>query len=262
MATLYILGNGFDLAHKLPTKYCDFESFLKLSNNNDYRDLASGLEDIYNPGELWCDFETALGKPNINVVNCVEKVFGVSIFDTQYVSKIKKAFESWIRNVNQIKCGKLPLKEFNPSPEDKYLSFNFTSILEQVYETSDDNILHIHGYVAESYFFNGTFIIGHGKVDGEHPLIKETYKDVPKVIKNNLRKLKELINGVDKIVVFGFSYSPIDYGYFEFIKKTNPNVYWEFGCYGELDKKQLDNYTKCMQLSAERYKTFCTKEDK
>ena len=28
---LYIIGNGFDLAHELPTSYWDFRSFLKLA---------------------------------------------------------------------------------------------------------------------------------------------------------------------------------------------------------------------------------------
>jgi len=31
--TLYIIGNGFDLAHNLPTKYCHFYEYCKSDLN-------------------------------------------------------------------------------------------------------------------------------------------------------------------------------------------------------------------------------------
>ena len=34
MKRLYILGNGFDVAHKLPTAYLDYRKFLKGSIEN------------------------------------------------------------------------------------------------------------------------------------------------------------------------------------------------------------------------------------
>ena len=40
--TLYIIGNGFDLAHGMKTLYTDFKKFLY--NNSDYKDLVAKLE--------------------------------------------------------------------------------------------------------------------------------------------------------------------------------------------------------------------------
>ena len=41
MTNLYIIGNGFDLAHKMKTSYCDFRNFLLeqgVLDNKDYSD--------------------------------------------------------------------------------------------------------------------------------------------------------------------------------------------------------------------------------
>lgn len=29
MKKLFIIGNGFDISHGLPTRYCDFQTYLK-----------------------------------------------------------------------------------------------------------------------------------------------------------------------------------------------------------------------------------------
>ena len=44
--TLYILGNGFDLAHKLPTAYWDFRTYLK-SAHPEFLEAFEEHYDIY-----------------------------------------------------------------------------------------------------------------------------------------------------------------------------------------------------------------------
>ena len=60
MKRLYILGNGFDVAHKLPTAYLDYRKFLKGSIEN--TDFCIRMEDTYGLGEntdyWWKEFET------------------------------------------------------------------------------------------------------------------------------------------------------------------------------------------------------------
>lgn len=60
MKRLYILGNGFDVAHKLPTAYLDYRKFLKGSIEN--KDFCIRMEDTYGLGEntdyWWKEFET------------------------------------------------------------------------------------------------------------------------------------------------------------------------------------------------------------
>ena len=86
MASLFITGNGFDIAHGIPTKYNDFRSFLikkyptayKLRNevtfiedleNIDYQEfsaeiLLSAIDRI--TGEDWSNFEENLAYVNFN----------------------------------------------------------------------------------------------------------------------------------------------------------------------------------------------------
>lgn len=86
MSSLFIAGNGFDVAHGIPSKYSDFRSFVieKFPESLEYRDEVITLEDcmdIYeddfaaeillhtmdkNGGENWCDFEQALAKIDFN----------------------------------------------------------------------------------------------------------------------------------------------------------------------------------------------------
>ncbi len=60
MPTLYIIGNGFDLAHKLPTSYKP--NLTKILKSMD-EDLFSKITNIFfnNKIELWSDFENYIG---------------------------------------------------------------------------------------------------------------------------------------------------------------------------------------------------------
>lgn len=63
---LYIIGNGFDRAHKLPTEYRDFAKYLAESQKEEYQWI--GL--LYNHCDeswLWKDYETNLS--NIDIID-------------------------------------------------------------------------------------------------------------------------------------------------------------------------------------------------
>lgn len=63
MATLYVIGNGFDLAHKLPTKYDPdlFNELYKLDS-----DVANAISELYfqNTVQYWQYFESLIGSTN------------------------------------------------------------------------------------------------------------------------------------------------------------------------------------------------------
>ena len=74
---LYIIGNGFDCFHNLPTTYEDFRKYLKekdevvyalvnevyniLNEKSEPNILIGSNEDSYSKLLIWTDFETALG---------------------------------------------------------------------------------------------------------------------------------------------------------------------------------------------------------
>lgn len=57
---LFVIGNGFDLAHGIESSYWDFAQWVKAQGNNQLIELM----DIFfsNKCSLWSDVETALGK--------------------------------------------------------------------------------------------------------------------------------------------------------------------------------------------------------
>lgn len=83
MGALFIIGNGFDLAHGMPTKYSDFRNFLVkiYPDAEKYKDYAVSIEDYMYmdderkfaaeillstmdkvAGNNWCDFEESLAR--------------------------------------------------------------------------------------------------------------------------------------------------------------------------------------------------------
>lgn len=86
MGCLFIAGNGFDIAHGIPTKYSDFRSFIISAYPEalEMRDKVVYLEDFKNidpyefaaeillstmdkmAGENWCNFEEALAYISFN----------------------------------------------------------------------------------------------------------------------------------------------------------------------------------------------------
>ena len=74
MATLHIIGNGFDLAHGLPTSYWDYHQFLMDNGEAWFVDMMENyfgnmpsLDNHSQQGNiLWSDLERALGEYDID----------------------------------------------------------------------------------------------------------------------------------------------------------------------------------------------------
>ncbi|MDG3535014.1 AbiH family protein, partial [Klebsiella pneumoniae] len=59
---LYIIGNGFDIRHGLPTRYKHFKSYVA---KND-KELYDAIEEYIPAGDEWNELESALGKVRIS----------------------------------------------------------------------------------------------------------------------------------------------------------------------------------------------------
>lgn len=124
---LYIVGNGFDLAHGLPCSYSDFKKYLE--SDKKWKNVLSYLDDLYDDALLWSDFERALGGPNIKMLSTIKNIFQKDI-SGNLVKSIKEAFRSWIGHLE----GKIKNRKFELSKEDLYFSFNYTSTLNTLYK--------------------------------------------------------------------------------------------------------------------------------
>lgn len=172
MKTLYIIGNGFDIHHKLPTDFKYFHNYVidnKISLKDDFEEYFS-----FNPNDnSWSNFEKDLGKfdckyffDKINNIDILHENFKLSsIYDLEdqlnqetdkLINQIRDAFESWIEEIDLDSADKkLSLKK-----NALFLNFNYTLTLEKVYGISPDKIFHIHGDIKREKM---ELIFGHNK---------------------------------------------------------------------------------------------------
>lgn len=157
---LFIIGNGFDLAHKLPTKFDpNFKDIaLKYEQGNFWELYQTRNEDI------WSDFENLLGCPDFNSLG---EIF--DDYEPDYLSDRESDRNDIIIQVDL--NGKLrdALYEFADAadkklldvqavesivqlidPDGYFVTFNYTHTLEKVYGISNKHILHIHGEVGKN----------------------------------------------------------------------------------------------------------------
>ncbi len=159
---LYIIGNGFDRAHQLPTSYNDFTKYLSESQPDAYKRIGV-LFNHSDENWLWKDYEANLS--NIDIDEWVEKRIGYwntlsrhdieNLFDTLY-QELQQLFHEWINTISVDGCINL----FNLSPDDYFITFNYTNVLERRYHIPHDHICYIHNDTSYQPYLRP--VIGHG----------------------------------------------------------------------------------------------------
>lgn len=264
MKTLYVIGNGFDLWHDLPTSYHQFYEFAK--------DILDELEEHYifnQNGDIpWYDFENALGTFNAdgfydyyNEIDVQAEnfrpsfVFGLEDEITQeaerHVTTIKDAFIEWVHQIDEQQA--VPLMKFND--ESVFINFNYTSTLQIVYGIEDNKIFHIHG----RYATHDDLIFGHNKnivvvpeIDengdsnrtmfsdaegaAEYPL-HAFKKPVDDILNKNVGYFHTL-SDVTNVIVIGHSLNKIDLPYFRRIADSTKGAKWTVSYYSNDEQEK------------------------
>ena len=170
-ANLWIIGNGFDLAHGLRTKYNDFNEYLDEYNP----DLKSVLEEgCYDPNFLWSQFEDALGyldydylldvyraevdigldSPGLCARNMIQTIVDIR----RILEELPEALNEWISTIDITDIEQLPLiNTYMTETENYFINFNYTSTLECVYNVDYNRIYYIHG----SQYNEDSLVLGH-----------------------------------------------------------------------------------------------------
>lgn len=263
MKTLYILGNGFDLAHGLKTKYSDFYNYL--SKDQDTQSFLYNMIDAYGAydEEWWNSFEESLGDGTwfeYEFENMAESVIenmvtddGDEMPDIEFT--LESHWESYYKfmeklNVYVLKWinDSIDLSEVEPMckmliEEDAlFINFNYTMVLEEIYKISERNVLHVHGSVAER-----KAVMGHGNVEVIDKYRALTEDDLEKLDKNGATvndaiasfyeatyKDTEAIislnsyfwkrlSEVESVHIYGHSLGIVDKPYFDKIKSCIPD---------------------------------------
>lgn len=284
---LFIIGNGFDISHDIPSKYSNFYNYLRLNR----QDILVAMERFYcieNDSDLWSDFENSLEKDinydalseiiGENVPNFASDEFKDGDWYDAYIyieqdcddllRNIRSGFEEWIKSLETMQI----VKKLKIDTSATYMTFNYTTVLEQVYRIPTSNICYIHNKVGEELIF------GHGKSsedfnvkealygdekallsideDGNiessevgHERIAENAvcafydkmrKNTEEIIQNRSKFFNNLTE-VDEVIVLGHSYNYIDFPYFEKIAESiDKNAKWILSYFSETDKQSAE----------------------
>lgn len=199
MKKLFIIGNGFDREHDLPTSYWDFrkyvltlypdaesyyfvpESTLMPKGNEEYdeEEVAGYIVNIIDSCRdgWWSELEAYLGDdvyegfledlPSVNIEDddCFHDVYTNEDMSKHILNTfvgVKDLFVDWVKT----KLGdiefydiKKPEIEYIIDSNGVFLSFNYTKTLELGYGINEDQVCHIHGSVDSS---SDEIIMGHG----------------------------------------------------------------------------------------------------
>jgi hypothetical protein len=278
---LFIIGNGFDRFHGIPSSYSHFREFLEESGDNHF---LNGISKFIESDDLWSNFEEALGCLNEDQlreehIDLFERYgddewrdsanhdyqFNIEE-DLKFSMEIPYYFTEWINSVD-IDVERVLRKKYINN-DNLYLTFNYTNVLESVYNIKTQNILYIHGKANRG----DKLITGHSNKDftiykkpvfnspeeedeyyGEQDFreqqandiiknyFKRTYKNVKAIIEHNESYFKQF-KGIQKVYVLGHSISEIDIPYFKEVKKyVDTNCKWYVSYYTENEISVMRN---------------------
>lgn len=271
---LYIIGNGFDISHEMPTQYSDFKKHLRSKDPA----AADMLEEYLSCRDLWTDFERALGTIDARRILTTEseeylpsrpgeipderdfsQVADAMSFKTQNLhERILKELKNWISNVA------IPSHRIDyliDTQDSLFFTFNYTKVLEKLYQIPDTRVMHIHGYTDSP-------IIGHGNTyhksyfreeeawwltdeadDAARSFLKKTHKDVSEIISRHHKYFSGLSH-IDSIEIIGHSMNDIDMPYYEVIRRSvREDAKWTIYWHSPDDKEAAEHLVSHLNLT-------------
>lgn len=273
MKHLYIIGNGFDLFTGLKTRYADFRWWLE----NNYPFIYENMQAAYDmDGEWWNDFEVQLGLLDIKAY--VKKYAPVRKTFSEFLEEMEKekafadkynlspdfrhdspsarrlrglldvlqyCFEKWVES-----CQKMftDPQYLNIEKENSYyINFNYTDVLQWLYEIPEKQIWHIHGRASK----HERLIFGHNNPlsrcsSGDEDLTRfelwRYYKNPYEHIAKN-EALPNILKDVECVHIYGLSFSPVDEDYIDWIYRYTPKyARWEVSWHKDTDKQRIEKF--------------------
>ena len=249
-------------------------------NNNWWRDFENSLAQLNinyyanKKGNLYDPEYIKDGSIEDKTKYASQKV--IEEFD-KIKESLRPDFQKWLSEAYE-KRSKEKKIQF-PSEGSIFLTFNYTKTLEDIYEIDVKRVYHIHGVIYDKDCME----FGHGLGEDElndmlksqelrigevwnkklnrmtrlqivTPKHKELAalsslesivslkKDVEGCIEKNQQFFNEILD-VERIYVYGFSFSSIDMPYLEkIIRRTKPETHWVISWYSQEDKRRIMDF--------------------
>lgn len=287
MKYLYVIGNGFDVFSGLRTRYVDFKFWLEHNYPFIYENLSAAYEM---DGEWWNDFEQQIG--NLDVKKFVSKFDPCKNSTESIYEQVKKrkelekennmppsfyydspcarklsglldvlqyCFEKWIDGIVWNIMD--PIYTHIERENSFFINFNYTDTLRMLYGIPDERVLHIHGCATKHehlvFGHNNTFFanMSDGQdVENVCDVINRYHKNPYEHI-FKYDKLPLVIKYIERVFVYGLSFSPVDMDYMNWMASNTPkSSQWEISWYTEDDKKRIREFILNNWYLKERYK--------
>ena len=293
--TLYVIGNGFDLAHGVPSSYSKFRDWLGRRSA-----LRETLETYIRNDALWWNLEEALADldldtPSMAIPEMLD-AFGAYDPDAQMAdyyaeidmamdpvdtitNELPKKFRKWIESLS-VDSSVKPLSGL-VKPGAKYLNFNYTEFAETLYGAK--GVCYIHGSRKNR---KAKLILGHSykkyvpdvsvkmprfKDGFKRGMVNATFDDAmvhagwydQATTKNSRQIIKEHesffdgLSDIDTVIVIGHSLSEVDMEYFEKIcSEIHSDAKWIFSCHDSGGLKAINAFVKAMAIGTDRVTIF------
>jgi hypothetical protein len=286
---LYIVGNGFDLWHGMPTSLWHFKEFVGVHDS----ELLKAVQNYLPADDDWSDLELALA--NIDVDSIVHDnehfmtAYGAVDWsdsghhDFQYeISRVvetlskelRRRFGEWIRRVPVPSLATAETHLHSIDPRSLFLTFNYTSTLEKLYFIPHTHILHIHG---RAEFPDSELVLGHAWNPLEKPSLNKrpdiddidtrlmeaniilekyfiaTFKQSDRLLREH-RPFFERLTDLEEVCVLGHSLSSVDELYFRSLLATRgaASARWQVACHSDRDFRTLPARLAQLGVQAER----------
>lgn len=280
---LYIIGNGFDLHHGLKTRYSDFHQYVSENNPDLENDFEEYFEFEVDDKYLWKNFERDLAHFNYqaffdtyNHIDILSETFRPSesygledeiIQETEdFVDRIKLEFQNWLLAIDYSKIHKTVSDTMLSIDENaKFLNFNYTDTLEEIYGIEHDRIVYIHNNANAQF---GELIFGHGQEaedvvaedeldengDSNRTLFTDSLnasrspffalqKDTVSVIRDNQQFFDQL-STIKEVIVLGHSFGSVDWPYFKAIQRNISDAVWKISHHSDDDRLAIQDALK------------------
>ena len=274
MKHLYIIGNGFDLHTGLATRYADFQLWLE----NNYPFIYENMQAVYDiDAEWWNDFEVQLGNLDINkfvlrftpsaksINEIIAEAKRKREFEERYnippslhfdshcairlnglLDVLQYCFEKWVDNCQRLITAP---KYIHIEKEDSFfINFNYTDVIEMLYEIPEERVLHIHGRSSKHerlIYGHNKFLYGSSMSNDEEQVSFELskYHKNPYEHIYKHQELQGIVKDVEYVHVYGFSFSPVDEDYMDwFFNNVSATSQWEISWFSEVDKNRIDKF--------------------
>ncbi len=288
---LYIVGNGFDLHHGIPSSYAAFGQYLKEVDAESYGQMERyfSVDD-----DFWWQFEaqlehmdtdSLLDEAAVHLTSyCAEDWSEAGHHDYEYEldrvvaaisSTLRLRFSEWVRQLVIPPPGLLIDRLLPLRRDARYLTFNYTETLQRVYGIPEASVIHIHGAAAHA---NDQLVLGHGwertatdsfnhgidpesadvRVMGGNEIVDryftETFKPTARVIESH-QPFFQSLSGIKKIFIMGHSLSSVDLPYLLELRQHlgNGDVQWQVSFHGSPEEAKAGMNNIGVDVNAVRF---------